>query len=140
MTKNSKNIVHIQVNTQQTTLSAAQKQFNTLCKKIEGRKKLLLEWEAAVVNFSQKVAQEYEPLLSESIQLQVKWLQLLDSHYDNSLFNKQDKRKLKHIMLNDCETILQNSDLAEVKAIFNKDGNEKNVEANKEYEIFITVK
>ena len=124
MTKNSKNIVHIQVNTQQTTLSAAQKQFNTLCKKIEGRKKLLLEWEAAVVNFSQKVAQEYEPLLSESIQLQVKWLQLLDSHYDNSLFNKQDKRKLKHIMLNDCETILQNSDLAEVKAIFNKYSNE----------------
>jgi hypothetical protein len=41
-------------------LSAAQKQFNNLTKKIDRQKKLLIEWKETITLYRQKVEQEYD--------------------------------------------------------------------------------
>ena len=44
------------------TLSANQKQFNSLIKKIDRQKKLLIEWKETIPLYRQKVEHDYDPL------------------------------------------------------------------------------
>ena len=124
MTKDTNKVVHIKPKAQAKTLSAAQKQFNSLSKKIDGQKKLLMEWKATVPAYLQKVGQEYEPLVDTYNQHRLKWIQLLDKFHDQPLFKKTDKAKIKHLIIEVCEDLLDEMDTDEVKTVFNKYGDE----------------
>ncbi|MDP2904206.1 MAG: hypothetical protein Q8N96_14055, partial [Methylovulum sp.] len=124
MTKANNKIVNIKPKTQAKTLSAAQKQFNSLSKKIDGQKKLLLEWKETIPSYHQKVGLEYDPLVETLNQHQLQWIQLLDKFYDQPLFKKADKVKIKHLIIEVCEDLLVEMDTDEVKSLFNKYGDE----------------
>jgi len=124
MTNANNKIVHIKPKPQAKTLSAGQKQFNSLSKKIDRQKKLLLEWKETIPSYHQKVEQEYDPLVETLNQHQLQWIQLLDSFYDQPLFKKTDKAKIKHLIIDACEDLLAEMETDELKTLFNKYGDE----------------
>jgi len=102
------------------TLSADQKQFNSLTKKIDQQKKLLLEWQETIPVYNQKVEQEYEPLADTFNNYRLQWTQLLDRFYDQPLFKKTDKLKIRHLISETCQDLIVDMEVDEVKSLFNK--------------------
>ncbi|WP_340124568.1 hypothetical protein [Methylobacter svalbardensis] len=101
---NSSKIVRITPKAEgKKTLSTAQKQFNSLTKKIDRQKKLLIEWKETVPQYHQKFELEYEPLEEALSNHKAEWVQLLDQFFDMPLFKKTDKLKIKHLI---CELSL----------------------------------
>ncbi len=94
----TRKIVQIDAKIQKSTLTAAQKKFNSLTKKIDRLKKQLIEWEAVIPLYREKVSQEYLPLEKLLQERQMAWIVLLDSYYDNKLFKKNDKAKIRHLI------------------------------------------
>jgi hypothetical protein len=138
MTKNDSNVIHIASKPQAKTASAAQKQFNTLIKKIDGQKKLLLEWKATIPAYQQKVDQEYEPLFDSFNEHRLQWIQLLDSYYDQPAFKKTDKVKIKHLIASVCDDLIVDmEDNENVKALFNKYNDEDYDTANSEKDALV---
>ena len=102
-------------------LSTAQKQFNSLIKKIDSKKKLLQEWQETLPVYQAKYDGEYLPLMTAMNQHKMQFVILLDQHYGNPLFKKNDKRKLKHLIVSVCESLFDGSDETEqLKTIFNR--------------------
>ena len=122
MTKAKNKAVRVTPKSQTKNLSAAQKKFNTLGRQIEKQKKLLLEWKDNITTYNNILYAEYEPLIEPLSQLQLQWIQLLDTYYPQPLFKKTDKAKIKHIILDICDDLLVDMQTEEVKAIFNKYG------------------
>ena len=102
------------------TLSAQQKQFNTLTKKIDLQKQRLVEWQDTRPLYQQKVVESYEPLQEAFSQHKLAWVQLLDQHYDLSLFKKTDKLKIKHLICEVSEKLISEFGLDDLKPLFNK--------------------
>ena len=105
---------------EKTTLSAAQKRFNSLTKKIDVERNRLIEWQETTHTYHQKLNNEYEPLLNELIDAKVQWIVLLDEAYDNKVFTKTDKQKLHHIISELTQELIAEFDREELKPIFNK--------------------
>jgi hypothetical protein len=124
MTKANNKIFNIKPKAQGKTLSTAQKQFNSLSKKIDQQKKLLREWKETIPSILQKVEQEYDPLVETLNQHQLQWIQLLDKFHDLPLFKKTDKAKIKHLIIDVCEELVEELETDEVKSLFNKYGDE----------------
>jgi hypothetical protein len=101
-------------------LSAAQKQFNSLTKKIDSKKMLLIEWKETIPLYRQKVEQEYEPLEDALSNHRSEWVQLLDQFYDMPLFKKTDKLKMKHLICELSENLIAEFNKDDLKALFNK--------------------
>ena len=102
-------------------LSTAQKQFNSLVKKIDSKKKLLREWQDTLPVYQQQHDSEYLPLVATINQHKWQFAVLLDQHYGNPLFKKTDKGKLKHLIVSVCESLFDGSDETEqLKTIFNR--------------------
>lgn len=120
----SNKTIRLAPKTQEKTLSAAQKQFNSLSKKIDQQKKTLLAWKEAIPVYQQKSEQEYNPLVDTFYQHQLEWIKRLDQFYDNSLFKKTDKSKIKYLIIQVCEELIGEVNTDEVKALFNKYSNE----------------
>ena len=102
------------------TLSAQQKQFNTLTKKIELQKQRLVEWQDTRPLYQQKVVESYEPLQETFSQYKLAWVLLLDQHYDLSLFKKTDKIKIRHLICEVSEHLIADYQMNELKPLFNK--------------------
>lgn len=102
------------------TLSAAQKQFNSLTKKIDKQKKLLLEWQETIPLYRQQVDQEYEPLENTLNNHKAEWVRLLDRFYDMPLFKKTDKSKIKHLICDVSGDLIAKFNKDELKPLFNK--------------------
>jgi hypothetical protein len=79
-------------------LSKAQKQFNSLLKKIDAQKTLLLNWQLALPQYHQEVANSYTPLHDEYCELRAELVLLFDSVFNNKLFKKTDKAKLRTVI------------------------------------------
>ncbi|MDO9106014.1 MAG: J domain-containing protein [Methylovulum sp.] len=120
MTQNTSKIVRIDPKAEKKTLSAAQKQFNSLTKQIDRQKKLLLEWQATIPIYHQKVDHEHNVLLDTFNNLRLTWIQTLDQFYDKPLFKKTDKLKIKHLICDICEDLIHGQNSEEVKSLFNK--------------------
>jgi len=101
-------------------LSAAQKQFNSLTKKIDLQKKLLVEWKETIPLYRQQVEQEYEPLEDVLNNHKAQWVQLLDQFYDMPLFKKTDKLKIKHLICEVSGDLIAGFNKDELKPLFNK--------------------
>ena len=106
--------------TEKTTLSSAQKRFNSLTKKIDVERNRLIEWQEITHTYHQKINNEYEPLLNDLIDTKTQCVLLLDEAYDNRVFTKTDKQKLHHILSEYTQELIAEFDRDELKPIFNK--------------------
>ena len=106
--------------TEKTTLSSAQKRFNSLTKKIDVERNRLIEWQEITHTYHQKINNEYEPLLNELIEAKTQWVLLLDEAYDNSVLTKTDKQKLHHILSEYTQELIAEFERYELKPLFNK--------------------
>jgi septum formation inhibitor MinC len=121
MTQPKSKIVRIAPKSEgKTTLSAAQKQFNSLTKKIDRQKKRLIEWKETIPLYYQKVEQEYEPAVEILYSQKLEWVRLLDQFYGKSLFKKTDKLKMKQLICEVCEQLIPELNNDEPKSLFNK--------------------
>ena len=121
MTQLGKKIINITPKADgKKTLSAAQKQFNSLTKKIEKQKKRLLDWTETIPVYQQKIAQDYEPLIDSLNDHKVEFALLLDQSYDLPLFKKTDKQKLSYLICDMSEFLIAEYNKDELKPLFNK--------------------
>jgi hypothetical protein len=101
-------------------LSAAQKQFNSLTKKIDLQKKHLIEWKETIPHYHQKLDLEYEPLEDALSNHKSEWAHLLDRLYDLPLFKKTDKLKMRHLICELSEHLIAEFNKDDLKSLFNK--------------------
>lgn len=88
-------------------LSRTQKQFNTLCQKIERKRILLSEWQTALVEFRKKMDAEFMPLLHEYDLLRSKMAFELDSAWSEPKgWTKKERDKLSRSVLGLIESVL----------------------------------
>jgi hypothetical protein len=112
-------IVHIKHEAEKTVLSKAQKKFNTLIKKIDAQKKILVEWENSKTKISQRVNGEHQPLLDSFNQARAEMVYLLDRAHGDSFFKKTDKAKLKALICDMAAELIQEG-MEELKEIYNR--------------------
>jgi hypothetical protein len=105
---------------EKTTLSAAQKRFNSLTKKIDAERNRLIEWQEITQTYNQKLSNDYEPQLNEFIDAKVQLIFLLDDAYDSRVFTKTDKQKIHHIICEYTQELIAEFGREELKPIFNK--------------------
>ena len=117
---NNKTVLITPKTTEKTALSAAQKRFNSLTKKIDLERKRLIEWQEATPTYHQKIKDEYEPALNELNDYKSQWIFLLDQAYDNFKLTKTDKQKLQNIISENTQVLIVEFDRDELKPIFNK--------------------
>lgn len=120
MPKPNTDAVHIQQPRKKQTLSAAQKRFNSLIKKIEKEKQCLQNWLKIKPDVQQKVTTEYEPLLQTYIDLQVALVHRLDEFHDRRSLTGSQKDKISYLI---CQYYLSLTELQEMdhlEAIFKK--------------------
>ncbi len=79
-------------------LSKPQKQFNSLIKKLDAHKALLLDWQDALPRYHLEVSQSYTPLHEKYNDLKAELVLLFDNVFNNNLFKKTDKSKLKYLI------------------------------------------
>jgi len=101
-------------------LTAAQKQFNSLSKRIDKQKQCLHLWQQTIPAYRQKFHADYLPLLAKFDLQRLELVRLLDRHHDNPLFKKTDKKKISFLIKQMCGELLDSDDLEEAKALFNK--------------------
>lgn len=120
MTTNNQKIVSINDVSEKPSLSRAQKQFNTLIKKINSQKELLLEWQNIIPEYNRKVAQDYEVLIATYNAQRVEMVQVLDRAYHDKLFKKTDKLKIEHLISEITADLIGEVDNDELKELHNK--------------------
>ena len=81
-----------------TTLTKAQKQFNTLVKKIEKLKAQLAEWRDEVPRHNERLRCEYEPLFKTYNTLRVELVHLLDRACVEKRLSKNERKKLRQLI------------------------------------------
>jgi hypothetical protein len=104
------------------SLSAAQKKFNTLIKKIETQRALLQAWQAAVPDFRQKHASELEPLVEEYRRARAGLVELLDQRCMKPGLSKPQRATLSELIATMAEplTDLEGALGESMKAAFNR--------------------
>jgi len=126
-------IVQIDAKIQKSTLTAAQKKFNSLTKKIDRLKKQLIDWEEVIPLYREKISQECVPLEKLLQERQMAWVVLLDSYYDNKLFKKNDKAKIKHLICTVAGQLINDGYPDEaLKPLFNRHSDEDYDSMNEE--------
>ncbi|MEI6746623.1 MAG: hypothetical protein WCL34_11735 [Methylococcaceae bacterium] len=112
-------IVHIKHKEEKAVLSKAQKKFNSLIKKIDAQKKILVDWENSKTKISQRVNSEHQPLLDSFNQARAEMVYLLDRAHGDSFFKKTDKAKLKALICDMAAELIQEG-MDELKEIYNR--------------------
>ena len=112
-------IVHIKNEVEKTALSKAQKKFNTLIKKIDAQKKILVDWESSKTKILQRVNGEHQSLLDSFNQARAEMVYLLDRAHGDSFFKKTDKAKLKALICDMAGELIEEG-MDELKEIYNR--------------------
>jgi hypothetical protein len=113
-------VVHIKTATAQAPLSPAQKNFNTLIKKIDAQKKILREWQETFEQCSQDAVEKLEPLRKTLHERQAELVLLLDQQFTSHKFTASQQDKLTHLITETCEELITLNQRDDLKAIFNK--------------------
>lgn len=129
-------IVRIAHGTEKTTLSKAQKKFNSLTNKIEMQKKLLQEWQDSVQKYNHREGTEYKQLLDNFNNHRVELVHLLDNAYGNKLFKKADKEKIKYL-IEEITFLLIQDGKEEMKSLYEKYSNSDYDKENEESNIIL---
>ena len=120
MTTRNHKAVRIVEKAEKTTLSQAQKKFNSLTKKIDAQKKLLQEWQDAVPQYQQRVSGEYETLWDRYNDYRVELVHLLDAAYCDKQFKKTDKNKIQYVISDTTMELIEQHGKDELKELYNK--------------------
>ena len=120
MTSSHRNILRIAPVADSKILSKAQKQFNNLSQKIAAEKKRLLEWQEAIPIYNLKVRGEFEKLVEGYFAERHKLALLLDRAYENKVFKKTDKAKLRHLITEITAELIAERGMAELKDLHDK--------------------
>ncbi|WP_175758360.1 J domain-containing protein [Burkholderia ambifaria] len=102
------------------SLSKAQKTFNTLVKQIEKRRERLGAWDAVMPAFQKKFVDALLPLEQESTALRIKLLHLLDDAFLQKGLSKAEQRALSDLIADMARDLMQVSDDAALKVIYNR--------------------
>lgn len=112
-------VVHIKQEAEKAVLSKAQKKFNSLIKKIDAQKKILVEWQTSKAKISQRLNGEHQPLLDSFNQAKAEMVYLLDRAHGDSFFKKTDKAKIKALICDIAGELIQEG-MDELKEIYNR--------------------
>ena len=112
-------VVHIKQEAEKAVLSKAQKKFNSLIKRIEAQKKILVEWETSKAKIAKRVNGEHQPLLDSFNQAKAEMVHLLDRAHGDSFFKKTDKAKIKALICDIAGELIQEG-MDELKEIYNR--------------------
>ncbi|CAB3750475.1 molecular chaperone DnaJ [Burkholderia puraquae] len=104
------------------SLSKAQKAFNTLVKQIEKRRERLGAWEAVMPDFQKKFVDGLLPLEQASTALRIRLLNLLDDAFLQKGLSKAEQRTLSELIAGMARDLLDVSDDAQLKVIYNRHG------------------
>jgi flagellar motor protein MotB len=120
MTHSKSKILRIVEPKGQSTLSAGQKSFNRLIKKIDQQRQQLAAWQATIPLYQQKQASEFDPLLQSFNLLRTKLVELFDKSYADRALSKTDRAKLNDILCLIAGELLAENDDPGLKSIYNK--------------------
>ena len=109
------------------SLSKAQKTFNTLVKQIEKRRERLGAWDAVMPAFQKKFVDALLPLEQESTALRIKLIHLLDDAFLQKGLSKAEQRTLSDLIADMARDLMQVSDDAALKVIYNRHVGSANV-------------
>ncbi|UEP30267.1 MULTISPECIES: J domain-containing protein [unclassified Burkholderia] len=109
------------------SLSKAQKTFNTLVKQIEKRREHLGAWDAVMPAFQKKFVDALLPLEQESTALRIKLIHLLDDAFLQKGLSKAEQRTLSDLIADMVRDLMQVSDDATLKIIYNRHVGSANV-------------
>ena len=120
MTSSKQKIVCIKQAAETELLTKAQKLFNNLIKKIDAEKKHLLEWQEFIPKFQRKLADEYEVVLDGYNSRRIEMVNALDSAYENKIFKKADKIKIRHLITEISADLIAEHGKEELKELHDK--------------------
>ena len=100
-------------------LTPAQKQFNTLLKKINTAKKTLADWQEVSLVQQQK-ASIINPLFAELREQQGIMARALDELYGDKLFKKKDQEKIAYLICDLCMPLIGVEGYEDFKALYNQ--------------------
>ncbi|MBI3187336.1 MAG: molecular chaperone DnaJ [Gammaproteobacteria bacterium] len=101
-------------------LSATQKKFNGLIRKITFQKKRLASWQEAMPQLQQEAAAKLYPLQKIYSEHQAKMAALLDNHYTTEKFSRNQQDKIKYLILEICEELISMHGRHDMKILYNQ--------------------
>ncbi len=112
--------ISISTNQGQSTLSKAQKSFNTLIKKIEAKRIELAAWQEAIPFYQKKHSVELAPLLEIAQDLHVDIVYSLDRMCGQKGLTKPERDKLGNVIAALAGDLAAERDDDELKSLYNK--------------------
>lgn len=101
-------------------LSAAQRKFNSLLKKIDKQRQTLLDWEAAMPGYQQRWHEEFLPLHAQYAERQLALLNALDHASDRVKLAKADRQTLQTVICELAAALMNGPHREHLKALYNK--------------------
>lgn len=129
-------MAQIEITVEVHEISKTQKEFNKVIKSIEKEKKALLAWQEMKPEFNQ-LASTFSTLQEENTQNLFLLIKLLDQASENPYFKKNDKKKIKEVILDFIDESFDRMNeerSEELKKIYNKYSNEDFDTVQKELE------
>ncbi|MDY7578800.1 molecular chaperone DnaJ [Herbaspirillum sp. RTI4] len=120
MIDSSSKLLHIAGQPEQAGLSASQQLFNRLVEEIETQRTVLASWQEGILLFQQKYAEEFVPQIKLFNGLRADFVHLLDQAYDEKIFDKLDKSKIKELICSMAEELIENHGDVSLKSILGK--------------------
>ena len=112
--------VLIEPKVSKAALTKAQKQFNTLVKKIEKLKAQLVEWHEMVPRQSERFDREYQPLRASFNLLRIELVTLLDRARTEKRLTKNESKKLRHLIPSITAELMTEQPSDAIKALHDK--------------------
>jgi len=120
MLQSQKTALSIAAQQDQATLSKGQKAFNKLIQQIEKKRALLAAWEEVIPAFRKKYAEQLQPLIDSSAELQVQLVHALDRAMALKGLTKTERGFMAGLITDLAADLLSERDDAELKAIYNR--------------------
>jgi hypothetical protein len=103
-------------------LSKPQKLFNSLIGRIGKQRAMLAGWETAIPRFQQHYAANLQPLIERTDAIRVEFVRRLDWACQQKGLSKTERRFVADLILERAEMLANESDNAEMKALYRKYG------------------
>ncbi len=101
-------------------LSAEQKKFNSLVKRIEAQRRLLGAWKEAIPLFQERHTREFEPLLEIWYSLTLDLVRFLDGRVSQKGFNQAERHTMQELICDLATRMMYGEDHDEMKALYAK--------------------
>lgn len=123
MTSSKSTTVRIVSQSEQSTLSKAQKAYNKLIDKIGKQRKTLADWQATIPLFQQKMESKYRPVSLLYTQCRRDLVHALDQAYASKGLSKNERVLISDFICSVAAEILTEQADVELKAIYNRHSN-----------------